>query len=164
MFDTFFGLPTHAIVVHAVVVFVPVTAMAAVALTGVRRWRTRFGVLAGLAALVSMVSVFVAQESGQVLEDRVLRSPDAPFDLVRVHTQLGEDLLPWVLIMAIALLAVVALSFWAQRSATARALPWVGPAGWLLGAISVAGAVLSIVYVIRIGHSGSAAVWSDLPS
>ncbi len=163
MFDTVFGLPTHPLIVHAVVVFVPLTALAAIALTAVPRWRTRFGVLAALAALTSIGSVFVAQESGEVLEDRVLGTEDAPFELVLAHTALGEDLLPWVLVLSIALLALIGLSFWASRRPTDRP-SWANLVGWGLGAISVAGAVLSLIYVIRIGHSGSEAVWSDLPS
>lgn len=162
MFDTVFGLPTHALIVHAVVVFVPLTALAAIALTAVPRWRTRFGVLAALAALTSIGSVFVAQESGEFLEDRVLSAEGAPFELVLKHTSLGEDLLPWVLVLSIALLALVGLSFWAQRRGSGGP-SWLDLAGWGIGGISVVGAVLSIVYVILIGHSGATAVWSDLP-
>ncbi len=162
MFDTFFGLPTHAIIVHAVVVFVPLTGLAAVALTAVPRWRTRFGVLAALAALTSISSVFVAQESGEILEDRVLRQEDAPFELVLKHTSLADDLLPWVLLLSIPLLLLIGLAVWAKRRGAERP-SWVTLGGWGLGALSVVGAVLSIVYVIRIGHAGSAAVWSDLP-
>lgn len=163
MFDTFFGLPTHAIIVHAVVVFVPLTALAAIALTAVPRWRTRFGVLAGLAALTSIGSVFVAEESGKFLEDRVLSDDNAPFELVLAHTALGEQLKPWVLLLSIALLALIALAYWGQRQGTERP-PWLGWVGYGIGAVSIVGAVLSLVYVIRIGHSGSAAVWSDLPT
>jgi len=150
------------VIVHAVVVFVPLTAIAAVALTAVPRWRTRFGVLAGLAAVTSIGSVFVAQESGEILEDWVLSAPDAPFELVLAHTALGEDLLPWVLVLSVALLALIGLAFWANRRGSDRP-SWTNPAAWGIGAISVVGAVLSLVYVIRIGHSGSEAVWSDLP-
>ncbi len=162
MFDTVFGLPTHPLIVHAVVVFVPLTALAAMALTAIPRWRTRYGVLAALAALTSIGSVFVAQESGKILEDRVLSTEDAPFELVLAHTALGEDLLPWVLMLSIALLGLVGLAFWASRRATDRP-SWVNLAGWGIGAISIVGAVVSLIYVIRIGHSGSEAVWSDLP-
>ncbi|MGI8651418.1 MAG: DUF2231 domain-containing protein [Geodermatophilaceae bacterium] len=162
MFDTVFGLPTHPLIVHAVVVFVPLTALAAIALTVVPRWRTRFGVMATLAALTSIGSVFVAQESGELLEDRVLSTDDAPFELVLAHTALGEDLLPWVLVLSIALLALIGLAFWVNRRGADRP-SWANPADWGLGANSVAGAVLSLIYVIRIGHSGSEAVWSDLP-
>lgn len=163
MFDTVFGLPTHPLIVHAVVVFVPLTALAAIALTAVPRWRTRFGVLAALAALTSIRSVYVAQGSGQRLEDRVLSSPDAPFDLVQAHTALGEDLLPWVLALSIALLALIGLAYWVNRRGADRP-SWANLAGWGIGAVSIVGAVLSLIYVIRIGHSGSEAVWSDLPS
>ncbi len=162
MFDTFFGLPTHAVIVHAVVVFVPLTALAAIALTAVPRWRTRFGVLAALAALTSIGSVFVAEESGKILEDRVLSTEDAPFELVLEHTALGDDLLPWVLVLSISLLAMIALAFWGSRHGVDPP-SWLNLAGWGIGAISIVGAVLSLVYVVLIGHSGSEAVWSDLP-
>jgi len=162
MFDTLFGLPTHALIVHAVVIFVPLTALAAVALTVVPSWRTRFGVLAALAALTSIGSVLIAQEAGEELADRVLSMEDAPFELVLRHTELGEKLLPWVLMLSIALLALIGLAFWAARRGEQRPT-WVNLAGWGLGVISIVGAVLSIIYVIQIGHSGTEAVWSDLP-
>lgn len=162
MFDTFFGLPTHAVIVHAVVVFVPLTALAALALTAVPRWRTRFGVLAAIAALTSIGSVLVAEESGEILEDRVLSQPDAPIDLVLKHTALGEQLLPWVLLLSIPLLVLIGLAYWASRRAIAPS--WLNVAGLLIGAVSIVGAVLSVIYVVRIGHAGSAAVFSDLPS
>lgn len=163
MFDTFFGLPTHAIIVHAVVIFVPLTALAAIALTAVPRWRTRFGVLAALAALTSIGSVFVAERSGEFLEDRVLSTEGAPFELVLEHTSLGEDLMPWVLVLSIALLVLIGLAFWGARHEADRP-SWFNLAGWGIGAISVVGAVASLIYVVLIGHSGSEAVWSDLPS
>lgn len=162
MFDTFFGLPTHAVIVHAVVVFVPLTALSAIALTAVPRWRTRFGVLAALAALTSIGAVFVAEESGEILKDRVLSSPDAPFDLVQKHAELAENLLPWVLLLAIPLLILIGLAYWGARRTDRPS--WLNLAGWGLGAISIVGAVLSVIYVVRIGHAGSAAVFSDLPS
>lgn len=162
MFDTVFGLPTHPLIVHAVVIFVPLTALAAVALTAVPRWRTRFGVLAALAALTSIGSVYVAQEAGERLEDRVLRPEDAPFELVLEHTELGEQLLPYVLVLSIALLALIGLAVWAKWRGAARP-SWVNIASWGIGAVSIVGAVLSIIYAIRIGHSGTEAVWSDLP-
>ncbi len=54
----------RTIIVHAVVVFVPLTGLAAVALTAVPRWRTRFGVLAALAALTSIVYVIRIGHAG----------------------------------------------------------------------------------------------------
>jgi len=150
------------VIVHAVVVFVPLTALAAMALTAVPRWRTTFGVLGGLASLTSIGSVFVAQESGEILEDRVLSQEGAPFELVLAHTSLADDLLPWVLVLSIPLLLLIGLAFWSNRRGGDRPR-WANLAGWGLGAISIVGAVLSVIYVIRIGHSGSEAVWSDLP-
>jgi len=92
----------------------------------------------------------------------VLSTEDAPFELVLAHTALGEDLLPWVLMLSIALLGLVGLAFWASRRGPDRP-SWVNLAGWGIGAISIVGAVVSLIYAIRIGHSGSEAVWSELP-
>ena len=119
--------------------------------------------LAALAALTSIGSVFVAQESGEILEDRVLSTEGAPFELVLAHTSLGEDLLPWVLLLSIALLALIGLAYWGMRRGADRPA-WLNLAGWGIGAISIVGAVLTLIYVVRIGHSGSEAVWSDLPT
>ena len=91
-----------------------------------------------------------------------LRPEDAPFELVLEHTELGEQLLPYMLVLSIALLALIGLAVWAKRRGAARP-SWVNIAGWGIGAVSIVGAVLSIIYVIRIGHSGTEAVWSDLP-
>ncbi|MDQ3506383.1 MAG: hypothetical protein M3446_11885 [Actinomycetota bacterium] len=67
-----------------------------------------------------------------------------------------------MLLLSIPLLLLIGLAVWAKRRGAERP-SWVNLAGWGLGALSVLGAGLSIVYVIRIGHAGSAAVWSDLP-
>lgn len=54
------------------------------------------------------------------------------------------------------------LAVWAKRRGGANA-SWVNVASWGIGAVAIVGAVLSVIYVIRIGHSGTEAVWSDLP-
>ena len=41
MFDTFLGLPVHALVVHAVVVLVPLAALGLIAIAVYRRGATR---------------------------------------------------------------------------------------------------------------------------
>lgn len=74
----------------------------------------------------------------------------APFELVLKHTSLADDLLPWVLLLSIPLLLLIGLAVWANRRGAERP-SWVTLVGWGLGALSVVGAVLSIVYVIRIG-------------
>ena len=64
MFDQFNGLPVHALVLHAAVVFIPLLALGAVVYAVVPRWRSRTGWAALLLALVAPVCAFVTRESG----------------------------------------------------------------------------------------------------
>lgn len=65
MVDAVFGLPLHPLVVHAVVVLLPLVALAVIALVLMPRWRARFAVpLLGL-LVVGAVSAVVAMLAGE---------------------------------------------------------------------------------------------------
>ena len=151
MLDTFFGLPTHPLIVHATEVVVP-TAAVVIVLAALwprfRRW-ARFLPL-GL-ALAAVVLVPLSTESGQSLEERV-----AETRLVETHADLAEGLLPWV----IGLVVVAAVLLWwtYQERKESRSPRWIAVA--LIAAALVASTGTTI-QAIRIGHSGAAAVWSD---
>ncbi|MBM6401902.1 DUF2231 domain-containing protein [Phycicoccus sonneratiae] len=158
MFDTVFGIPTHALVVHAVVVLAPLTALLLVLVAVSERLRARIGIALPLLATVSAISGFVAKESGESLERRVGES-----NLVEEHAELG-DVLPIILI-AVAVLTWVIWLVWrrtprdveagaAKPSALLRVLLAVG----VLAAIGLA------VDVTLVGHSGAKAVWSGIGS
>jgi hypothetical protein len=173
------GLPAHVLLVHAVVVLVPLTAVLVVVTACSPAARHRLGAGVPVVALVTLVSVPLATNSGEWLERRVPPSP-----LVRLHTQLGDTMLPW----AIALF-VVALIIWGQRflpprltlrPGVSREAPRAAPSPALtrlrratrthtrVGVmITVLTAVLaltagagSVVQIYRIGESGSRAVWT----
>ena len=92
MFDFVFGLPMHALVIHAVVVFVPLSALCAIAYVVRPPWRRvlRWPTAAG--ALISGVSAFVAAESGEKLLVRVstTRASTTNFELLSTHTMWGD--------------------------------------------------------------------------
>ena len=71
MFDTIFGLPVHALVMHVVVVLVPLAAAGVVAIAAVPRWRERFGVVVLAIATAGLAAAPVATRSGGELEDRL---------------------------------------------------------------------------------------------
>ena len=151
MFDTFFGLPLHPLVVHATEVIVPTAALVlllAAAWPRFRRW-ARFLPL-GL-ALAALVLVPLSTESGEALEERVSESA-----LVETHADLAEGLLPWVI--GLVVVAGVLLWWnWSERSPRK-------PLTWVTVVLIVAAALVStgtVVQAVRIGHSGAAAVWSD---
>lgn len=151
--DTFFGLPAHPLIVHATVVIVPTAAIAvlfAVLWPRFRRW-AGWGPLALAAA--SVVLVPLSTSSGENLQ-RAL--PGA--DLIERHAHLADGLLPWV----IALLVGAAALYWTRRRegvAGARTFP-----RWLVVVVLVviiAASAGTLVEVVRIGHSGATAAWSD---
>lgn len=175
------GLPAHVLLVHAVVVLVPLAALLLLASAWWPAARRKLGILTPLVALVALVLVPVTTSAGEWLRDRVPATP-----LIRRHAELGDSLLPWAIAMFLGALLVWYVHFGArlpgQLGAGARRLharqdePTVSSAGapsttltaaparvsaWTLAAAVLASvlAVGSVVQVVRIGESGSKAVW-----
>ena len=148
------GLPAHILIVHLVVVGVPLAALLTV-LSGV--WpaaRRRLGIVTPVVALVALISVPLAMNAGEWLRDRVFAT-----DLIRTHTGLGEDLLPW----AIGLFVAALLPWLLPRLARSnrRVQTWLVPAAWIgMGVLAVGFAAVSVIQVVRIGDSGSKAAWT----
>jgi len=156
VFGAVVGLPAHVLLVHAVVVLVPLTAVAAVGCAVFPPLRRRFGVLLPLLAAVSLVLVPVTTQAGEWLEGRVPASVE-----VQVHTRLGDGLLPWV-----AGLFMVSAGVWfayrlpASPLADGQARRRGGPAlRIVLIVLAVVMAVGSVAQTYRIGESGARAAW-----
>jgi hypothetical protein len=141
--DTVFGLPTHVLVVHAVVLGVPVAAAATIAIALRPAWRHAVGWwVVGLDAAALVVTV-IARQSGTWFFRR-LGEPEAAVE----HTSLGLSLVWFVLVL---LAAAIML-------ALADRLPggWTGHAA---ATLAIVAALVTVVQVVRTGHSGTAAVW-----
>lgn len=158
MFDTFSGLPLHPLVVHATEVIVPLAALLVVLTAAWPRFRRWAGYLPLGTALVALALVPISTESGEQLEDRVEETA-----LLEAHEDLADGLLPWVIGLAV---VAAVLLWWTIRErraektdASTRRLRWV-PIVLLVLAIVVG--VGTIVQAVLIGHSGAAAVWSDV--
>lgn len=159
------GLPLHPLVVHVAVVLLPLSALAALALLAVPRWRRAFGPLAAATALVGAVAAFVARRSGEDLAGSVGRPAE--------HAAWGDRLA----VLAVAYALLVLLWCVLDRREGARhdgALSGTdgaaAPAG-STGASSVPARVLApVVAVVAVatvgvtivtGHSGATAVWGE---
>lgn len=144
MLDLIFGLPIHALVVHAVVVLLPLSVLGGVAVAAVPRWRRPYGPLVlGIAAVATLL-IPVATTSGEALEHRV-GDPAA-------HAELGEQLI-W---FALPLLALLAVLVWQDRrrgggTGVNKAIP----------ALLIIAALATGVQTFRVGDSGARAVWGD---
>lgn len=139
------GLPTHVLLVHAVILCVPLTALLVSGYTLFPRARRWLGLLPALVSLGTLLLIPLTTHAGEWLRDRVAESP-----LVHRHVELGDGLLPW----ALGLFAVAAGSWLLQRRGRSTAL--------LRGAIGLLAVALSIgavVQVYRIGDSGARAAW-----
>ncbi|MEU7384613.1 MULTISPECIES: DUF2231 domain-containing protein [unclassified Streptomyces] len=148
------GLPAHVLLVHAVVVLVPLSALALVLCALWPQAARRLGPVLPLLALVTLVSVPLTTQAGEWLERHV--NGDA---LVRRHAELGDGLLPW----ALGLFVLAAGVWWMSRRTPAphtgaRAGSVLRIAAAVLSVVVAAGAVVD---VYRIGDSGAKAAWHD---
>ena len=146
--NTVNGLPAHVLLVHAVVVLLPLSALLLVltALSPAIRRR-----LAGPNAILSVLVVLLVPlttSAGEWLESRVPQSAT-----LHRHTELGDSAIFYAL--PIAVLAVVI--WWLQR--TSRATSTVITS--IVAVLSLAVGATGVYGVYRIGDSGAKAAWSS---
>lgn len=159
--DNIFGIPAHPLIVHAVVVLVPLAALGAIAVV-ISPWvRAHIGWLVVAVAALNVLLVPLAAGSGESLEERIDETA-----LVETHAEMGEQLLPWIIV-----LAVVVCTFMVVARLASRRSPDTPPPVWashkvslVVAAITVIAASGALVQVARIGHSGAKASWSDVKS
>lgn len=147
MFDTVAGLPLHPLVVHAVVVLLPLTALATVAVALLPRWRPATGPVAVLAAVMVVVS-FVAKESGEALQHARSALMADGSTIAEEHGERGE-LVPFV---ALALFAAAALVWFGGRRPALRV-----PAA----VVAVVVGLAAIGWTVIVGDSGARSVWGS---
>ena len=156
----FNGLPIHVLLVHFVVIVVPLTSLCLVLSMFWPAARKRLGIVTPLLALAALISVPLTTQAGEALEEQVDETA-----LTEIHTEMGEDLLPW----AIAML-VVAVLVWAWfryftgegRYAKRLASRPLRLTITILLAVAVVIVVIGSVYtVIVVGESGAKAVWDS---
>ncbi|MFI7541204.1 DUF2231 domain-containing protein [Actinoplanes sp. NPDC049599] len=157
MFDQINGMPVHALVVHAAVVFVPLLALMAIVFAVVPRWRARVGWAAVLLAVAAPATSWVATESGEELRERLVANgmSGPPLAAIDEHVGFGELTFYYSLGLGAVTLVMVFLAL--RRSE--RPLPRAAELG--LAVIMVALAAVSGYYVFRTGDSGAQAVWGS---
>jgi hypothetical protein len=176
------GLPAHALLVHAVVVLVPLAALAVTLSALWPRLRWRLSWIPPLLALAALISVPLTTNAGQWLASRIPMTP-----MIAAHTELGDTLLPWAIGLFLVSLLVRGLGY--ATSAVAKQPDNTGktdkigevnkgperisffPAGnenlrrvvtVVVAVLALTASVGSVVQVCRIGESGARAVWSGV--
>ncbi|ALE05979.1 hypothetical protein AL755_11695 [Arthrobacter sp. ERGS1:01] len=155
----FNGLPLHILLVHAVVVIVPLTALCTAATMVWPMARRRLGLLTPALGIACVALVFVTMKAGEWLLLRVAQTP-----AILQHANDGRTLLPWA--WALMGAAIVAW-FWHRLAMRARLRARIGPRFAATVAVLVTVAVLLACVGITadvavIGEAGSRAVWGGL--
>lgn len=141
------GLPLHALVVHAAVIFGPLSALVGVLYAAVPRWRDALRWPFVVVLVVAVGAIWVAYLSGEDVEEA-----NGPYDgefgeLFETHEE-RADMLRWVA-TGFAVVGFVT-AWWHTRTGALRAV--------LLGLTAV-GAVATGVYVVLTGDAGAQMAW-----
>ena len=146
------GLPAHILLVHAVVVLVPLAALAAATVAWWPALRRRLGIITPLLAVVAAAFVPVTTHAGEWLEGHVQHT-----DLVETHTELGDTVLPWAAGLALLAVAGWLLGRYLDRHpGTSRRDALLRLA---LAVVTTVVAVGAVVSVFQAGESGARAAW-----
>jgi uncharacterized membrane protein len=142
----FNGLPLHALVVHAAVIFGPLSALAGVLYALVPRWRDRLRWPLVATVAIAFVAIWVAYFSGEDLEEaNTYGGPLAA--LVETHEERAGVLR--ISVTAFALLSFLA-AWWHTRTGLVRLV--------MSGLVAVSG-VVTLVYVYLTGDAGAQIAW-----
>jgi hypothetical protein len=154
VFRELFGLPAHALIVHAAVVFIPLAAVAAIlyaAWPGVRKhvWWAVLGL-----GVIAPVTAWYARLSGGEYEkwwlDNGLTGPLV--DEINQHQALGNVLSWWATGLGVVMLALVLYVMPTKAPNTRLSSPIVRIG---VTVVTIVVAVVTLYYAIRTGDAGA---------
>ena len=155
--NTVNGLPAHVLLVHAIVVLLPLSAVLLVLTACWPAARSRLALPNAILSVLVVLLVPLTTSAGEWLERRVPEST-----LLHQHTELGDSAIFYAIPIAVLALIV----WWRDREArdTSGRRSWLAPLSTAVtGAVAVLALVIGSVGVYgiyRIGDSGSKAAWT----
>ncbi len=147
--DTLFGLPAHALLIHAPIVLLPIAAGVTVALAIKRTWRRRLGWWFPAGVFSIVVMVFLARSSGQAFDEAL----DGAVDVTR-HAELADRTFVLTIVWFVGAVALVALD---RRARGSNDRGFAPPT--VVASVTAFFAVLATVWLVRTGHEGADLVW-----
>jgi hypothetical protein len=149
---TIAGLPAHALLVHAIVVLAPLTALLEILCAAWPAARQRFVWLVLALAAVNLVLTPVTTEAGEwLLSQRGSVSP-----VLQTHVERGDWMIYFSAALFIVAVALAVLHWLEGRSDRRRTA-----ANVVVAIVALLVGVSSIITVVRIGDSGAHSVWGD---
>lgn len=143
--DEVAGLPLHPLVVHAVVVLVPLTALGLVVMASSGARSKRYSPAVIFVASVAALAAFLSKWSGEALRSDMEGLPAS------IHFQYGAAL-PWVALALWALVCVMALMD--RQGGGSRNV-----VGTVFSLASMVLAFAAVVLTVLTGHAGAQLVW-----
>ena len=166
MFDEISGLPAHPLLVHAAVIFIPLQVLAGVAYAVVPFTRKYAWWTVLALAVVGPAAAFVAKESGEALEARLIRGGMTQLTAVREHADFAGMTFWFALGLGVLMIAMVVLGRRAAppTATDADAAPGAGrKVISLLLAVAIVGVGAATgYYIFKTGDTGAKMVWSGL--
>lgn len=164
LFDTFFGVPTHPLIVHAPIILIPLSAIASVVVLFRSSWRERTTVPFAIFALVMVALLYFARETGQA----VRASGNVLGDVER-HTELADQTFVLSIVWFV-LAAVAAAVAWFGRenppeSSSAELLSTAAVSidtdriVLVLNVLATVALVVTTVWLVMTGHTGTESRW-----
>jgi len=147
------GIPLHALVVHAAVVFTPMAAVAVGTYGAMPRWRAWLRWPMAALAVVSAGSCGLAFLTGRSLRDHLL-GEGVQNKWIAIHNHRANILVVLVLVQ----LLLTAVAFW--LTPPGRTLD--GVAARALPVVLVIVALVVLVSVVLTGDAGARAVWNGV--
>jgi uncharacterized membrane protein len=147
---TITGIPAHALLVHAIVVLAPLTALLEILCAFWPAARRRLVWLVLAFAAVALVLTPLTTSAGEWLYDQ----QSQPSEILRTHAERGD----WMIYFSIGLLVVaiaLAVLHWLEgRSDKRRTVATI-----VVAIVALVVGVSSIITVVGIGDSGAHSVW-----
>ena len=146
--DLIMGLPLHPLIIHAVVVLVPLSALGVIFLLLFPRFAPTFSTLILFLLVASTIAGFIAENSGQALSNRVGYPGD--------HAEQGERLAKLILLFTLLYITWFVIYRKSIKFKSADKLLKRG-----LSALLLLAAIASTTLTFIVGHSGAMVTWED---
>lgn len=147
--NTIGDLPAHPLLVHAVVVLTPLTAVLTIMCAVWTAARERLVWLTLALSVVTLVLTPFAIEAGEALIHQLPKNP-----VLREHAELGDTATFFVVGLVVVSVLIAVLHRWGARLGDREKL-----ARMVVAVLAVVIGLASIYQIVRIGHTGARAVW-----
>ncbi len=150
---TIAGLPAHALLVHAIVVLAPMTAVLGILCATWPAARRRLVWLVVALAAINLVLTPLTTSAGEWLFNRF----PTHSAVLESHEELGESMIYFSIALLVVAIAIAVLHVRAGRPAKSSKVATV-----IVAVVALVVGVSSTAQVVRIGHTGAEAKWGAI--